>query len=673
MEFQLGRLSGLTHHFNTWLLLGASLLSSGCIAVHVPPGGASSTKEISSIEVSPAGATFALGTSQTFRATAIYSDSTTADVSDQVTWSVLDSGVASINASGVASSVATGSTSVVASLGDGSAEASFTVSAAELTSIQITTAGGNSVADGQTKQYTATGIFSDATTQDITTQVTWSSNDVAVATISNVGGDEGLATAVATGTCFILADLNGITDAIALTVTGATLTSIQVTPSIPSVALGLSKQFTATGIFSDASTSDLTASVTWSSATPAVATMGGAGSEGLAQSVSVGTSVITASSGAISDSTTLTVTAATLVSLAVTPANGSKADGLTQQFTATGTFTDASTSDLTTSVVWSSSNVADVTISNAGGSKGLATAVDPGVVTITATSGAISGSTGFTVTNAELVSIDINPSSTVKAKGLTEPLSATGNYTDGSAVDITADVTWNSSDVSIATVSNAGGSEGLATAIDIGTVTIDAEMNGISGNATFETTVEELVSVAVTASTNTIVKSDTLNLTATGTYTDGSTQNITGSVTWSSSNGGVATVNAGTGVVTAVTNGVATISAAAPLVIAGTITLTVIKLSSIAVTPGSPTFDMGATQQYVATGTYSNGSTRVITTTVTWASSDTATATINASTGVATGVNVGTGKIISATDSTHGDAPVVGQAFATVVAPVDGG
>ena len=85
-----------------------------------------------------------------------------------------------------------------------------------------------------------------------------------------------------------------------------------------------------------------------------------------------GSTTISATSGSISGSTTLTVTSATLVSIAVTPANPSIANGLTEQFTATGTYTDNSTQNLTTQVTWSSSNTAVATVSNASGSQGLA-------------------------------------------------------------------------------------------------------------------------------------------------------------------------------------------------------------------------------------------------------------------------------------------------------------
>ena len=80
-----------------------------------------------------------------------------------------------------------------------------------------------------------------------------------------------------------------------LTVTSATLQSIAVTPANPSIAAGTTQQFTATGTYSDASTADLTGSVTWSSGTTATATIG---STGLAHGVSAGTSSIGATLGA---------------------------------------------------------------------------------------------------------------------------------------------------------------------------------------------------------------------------------------------------------------------------------------------------------------------------------------------------------------------------------------
>jgi len=77
----------------------------------------------------------------------------------------------------------------------------------------------------------------------------------------------------------------------------------------------------------------------------------------------------------------------------------------------------------------------------------------------------------------------------------------------------------------------------------------------------------------------------------------------------------------------------------------GTLTIVLPTLVSITVTPVNPTILVGATQPFVATGTYSDNSTQTITSSVTWASATTSVAAIGASTGVATGVKTGTSQI----------------------------
>ena len=120
--------------------------------------------------------------------------------------------------------------------------------------------------------------------------------------------------------------------------------SIEVSPAAPSIANGLTQQFTATGLYTDNSTQDLTAQVTWASSDDAVATVSNtAGSNGLATTAAVGSTTVSAMSGDVIGETTLTVTDATLVSIEVSPAVPSVASGLTQQFAATGLYTDNST------------------------------------------------------------------------------------------------------------------------------------------------------------------------------------------------------------------------------------------------------------------------------------------------------------------------------------------
>src|SRR5207247_2095843 len=147
------------------------------------------------------------------------------------------------------------------------------------------------------------------TTQDLTTEVTWSPASAAVATISNAGGSQGLATSVAAGgPITITATLGGISGNTTLTVTAATLTSIAVTPANPSLPLGLTRQFTATGTFSDSTMQDLTTQVTWSSSSPGVATISRARrSKGLATATRTVSVTRTATLGSISRSPSVSV------------------------------------------------------------------------------------------------------------------------------------------------------------------------------------------------------------------------------------------------------------------------------------------------------------------------------------------------------------------------------
>lgn len=363
--------------------------------------------------------------------------------------------------------------------------------------------------------------------------------------------------------------------------TDAQLMSVSITPTNPSIARGTGQQFTATGIYSDNTTQDLTDSVAWSSSNTSVAIVDAsanalgllasiitgaqtASQAGYVTGMDVGTTTIGATTGSVSGSTTLTVTPAVLVSLAITPTNPSIATGSSRQFTATGTFSDDTTQDMTTAVIWSSSSTNVATISNATGSNGSAAAAGTGITTVTATSGSISGSTTLTVTPATLTSISVTPANQSIADGTTRQFTATGMYSDGTTQDLTTSVTWSSSSTNVATISNAGSSKGLATGVAAGSTTITASSGSITGSTSLTVTPATLTSISVTPANSSVAKGSTRQFTATGTYSDGSTQNLTSSVTWNSSNTGVATVsNAGSskGLATGVAAGTATIRA----------------------------------------------------------------------------------------------------------------
>src|SRR5580704_12064659 len=273
------------------------------------------------------------------------------------------------------------------------------------------------------------------------------------------------------------------------------LSSIEVGPPDSSVAMGLSSQYTATGLYSDGSKQDISSKVTWSSANAAAAWIS---STGLATTAGPGSTMITAKMGRMSGSTSLSVTAATLVVIDLTPTNASVANGLSTRFVATGVYTDNSVHDISTSATWSSSVNSVASISNTPGTSGVTTATNPGATMISATLGAVSASTTLTVTSASLVSIEVTPTNPSIANGLSEALQATGVYTDHSTHDLTSSVTWSSSATGVASVSNAPGSNGLAATASPGATAITATLGAISGTTNLTVTAATLVSLGVT-------------------------------------------------------------------------------------------------------------------------------------------------------------------------------
>lgn len=122
-------------------------------------------------------------------------------------------------------------------------------------------------------------------------------------------------------------------------------------------------------------------------------------------------------------------------------------------------------------------------MSNAARINGLASALAVGPAAISAALDEVTSSTDLTVTEAVLVSIQVTPPNSSLAKGTALQLTATGTYTDDTAKDLTKDVTWGSSDPSAASVSNADGSDGLATALAVGSFSaVSATLGTVSGS-----------------------------------------------------------------------------------------------------------------------------------------------------------------------------------------------
>jgi hypothetical protein len=173
-----------------------------------------------------------------------------------------------------------------------------------LTSIAVTDASNLTIAPGATDQFDAMGTYSDGTTADITSSVTWTSGTTTVATISS----SGLATGVAAGTSVITATSGSVTGTATLNVmtAGPVLVSIAVTPSPVTLTVGETDPLTATGTYSSGPAQNITTLVAWTSSGPGATV----NSSGVVTAVGGGTFTITAALSGVAGTASATVISA---------------------------------------------------------------------------------------------------------------------------------------------------------------------------------------------------------------------------------------------------------------------------------------------------------------------------------------------------------------------------
>jgi uncharacterized protein YjdB len=263
------------------------------------------------------------------------------------------------------------------------------------------------------------------------------------------------------------------------------------------------------------------------------------------------------------------------------------------------------------------------------------------------TSGCKSGMTNDN--GALLSSITVTPTRAVISPGMSQQFTAIGTYMDNTTLDVTGLVTWTTSDPNVATISNSGQATGVAE----GAITVTASLAYVKSmvmlNVTAPITMISIYSAGIEIGMDTLYPGDQLSLAAIATYADDSTNDVTGIVTWNSSNPDVATVSTN-GQVTAVSVGSSTISATAGGIsndMQLSVTLPTV-LQSVSIIPANTSILVNADQWFFFYASYSDGSSHVWPGTVTWSSSNTDVATISDS-GLATGFAEGTSVITAST------------------------
>ena len=454
------------------------------------------------------------------------------------------------------------------------------------------------------------------------------------------------------------------------------LTSIEITADYSTIARGTSAKLTVKGNHAGLITGDIINpdQVTWVTSQPGVADFKTSGIPNRVSGLTPGTTILTATVGSVKSTYTLAVSSATVTAVTVTPVAPSVPNGLTQQFAATGTFSDGTTQILTDDVTWASSLLGVATISDTYGSKGLAQTQTVSVTPtkISATFGIVSGTADMTVTPAALKSIAITPASPSILTLSAGKLTAVGTYTDNTTSDITSQVTWSSSDTSVATISG-----GTATVLKSGSTTIGASLGTVSQSTSLKATGGNLTGITITPATQTLVKKDAVattgRISATGTFSNGSSRDITGAVTWTAADTSLATAAVASGTLAWVTAVAVTpkavptkvTAASGSLSATATVAVTAPLLQSIAFSTTALNPTIGTSAPIAVNATFDDGTTQDVTPFSTWTSND-----LTKATGAAGGLGservTGVGAGTTTLSATYGGKTVLAPATITV-------
>jgi uncharacterized protein YjdB len=270
-----------------------------------------------------------------------------------------------------------------------------------------------------------------------------------------------------------------------------------------------------------------------------------------------------------------------------------------------------------------------------------------------------------TTTPVAVATVTVAPPSASVLVGGTVALTATPADATGNVLKERA-VNWTSDNASVATVNTAG----LVTAVAPGSATITATSEGMSGNSAITVTSVAVASLSVSPASATINSGATRQLTATPKDSNGNT--LSGRVvTWSSDNTAAATVNS-SGLVRGVAAGTANITASCEgQTGSSAITVIVVPVASVAVSPSSATIGVGATQQLSATPKDAGGNS-LTGRTVTWSSDNTAAATVSSS-GLVGGVAAGSATITATCEGKSGTCAITVSATTTTYVLVGAG
>ena len=345
---------------------------------------------ITALSVEPPRSDLDVGTSQSFRAIAGYSDGSIADVTPNASWSLdIDNGTLEVQSDPAQSgrfqvgAVIPGEETVRASIEGRDAFSRVSVVEVPLTRIEIEPASAE-VLVGTDFTFTATGFYDDGRIQDITEDGEWASSDLTVASV----GPDGIVTGESVGSAAITVSLENVTESATVEVSPQVeLESVEVSPTEARLFLEGSQQFSATANYSDGSTQIVTKDVLWISSDTSVVAQDSF-RKGLFLARGEGEAEITAEYGINNVGTAnVSVERVVVTGIVVSPRDASLPEGETRRY-----FTEAVRSDGSLFSVNQSDDQfyevgnPDVAyISNNPANKGVLTALMPGTTAVVST------------------------------------------------------------------------------------------------------------------------------------------------------------------------------------------------------------------------------------------------------------------------------------------------
>jgi len=617
----------------------SSLVSAlACVAAILSCGGDSTGPGggNAGVTVTPSSDSLGVGSSVTLSAKVTDANGHTVN-GVNIFWNTENAAVATVSGTGVVVGIAVGTVRIAASSGGMSGFSTITVIPPGVASVSVTPPT-SSIKVGETVHLLAQTL--DAAGAPLTGRtVTWSSDHTDIATVDNTG----VVTGVSTGAAVITATSEGKSGTAGVLVSSAVAASITVAPPSVTITTGQTSQLSAT--VKDANGAVISgAPVLWTVDNSAVALVG---STGLVTGQGQGTATVTATSGSVHVGVPITVTLPPANAVIVSPSSVALLVTQTQQLTAT--VTDASGHTLPgQTVTWQSNNTGVATVNAAG----LVTAVLPGSATITGTSGAASGVSTVTVSLVPVRRVVVTPDALAFTQG--DPGSQlTVTLLDsigGTLSPVGRPVTFSSNKNGVATVSGTGfvtpGGPGQAV------ITVTQTGSGLSATATVTVTQVPVASVTIAPALDTLIIGQSVQLAATTKDANGNT--LAGrTVVWGGSDDNVAVVSSA-GKVTSLTLGTMTVTATSEGK-TGTATIVVIAVpvASVTISPTTQTVVVGATTPAFTAVTKDGGGNVLTGRAVTFASSDPTIATIDANTGVATGVAPGTTSITATSEGVN--------------------